>query len=182
MASDLVTEVAESLAAMAHLPYMGEPVDQRAHALQAAGFALAAGADDELVVATLLHDIARVSGDGSTPHARAGAEWCGSRFSDRVAWLVGAHVSAKRYLVATDPSYGDDLTGASQESLRHQGGPFTPTEAAQFAGHPWAADAVRLRRWDDAAKVPGAPEPEEAVVLQLVAAVGAPPTARRSPE
>jgi predicted HD phosphohydrolase len=28
----------------------------------------------------------------------------------------------------------------------------------RFASHPWSADAVRLRRWDDLAKVPGATE------------------------
>ena len=31
------------------------------------------------------------------------------------------------------------------------------SEIAAFLAHPWAADAIALRRWDDAAKVPGAP-------------------------
>jgi predicted HD phosphohydrolase len=35
---------------------------------------------------------------------------------------------------------------------------MTAAEAVRFAAHPWADDAVRLRRWDDLAKVPGAPE------------------------
>jgi predicted HD phosphohydrolase len=36
---------------------------------------------------------------------------------------------------------------------------MTDAEAEAFAAHPWARDAVRLRRWDDAAKVPGGPAP-----------------------
>ena len=34
-----------------------------------------------------------------------------------------------------------------------------PAEAAAFIRSPFAADAVRLRRWDDAAKVPNLPVP-----------------------
>jgi predicted HD phosphohydrolase len=36
---------------------------------------------------------------------------------------------------------------------------MTPAEVEAFAAHPWAQDALRLRRWDDAAKAPGAPAP-----------------------
>ena len=36
---------------------------------------------------------------------------------------------------------------------------MTPAEAKAFAAHPWSEDAMRLRRWDDAAKVPGAHTP-----------------------
>ena len=42
---------------------------------------------------------------------------------------------------------------ASVQSLQLQGGPFTPQDAESFIGQPHAADAVRLRRWDDRAKV-----------------------------
>jgi predicted HD phosphohydrolase len=32
---------------------------------------------------------------------------------------------------------------------------MTPDEVARHAAHPWLADALRLRRWDDQAKVVG---------------------------
>lgn len=32
-------------------------------------------------------------------------DWLTPRFGDRVGWLAGAHVAAKRYLAATDPAY-----------------------------------------------------------------------------
>jgi predicted HD phosphohydrolase len=45
------------------------------------------------------------------------------------------------------------------QSLQLQGGPFTDAEARAFEQRPFAREAVRLRRWDDLAKVPGMPVP-----------------------
>ena len=72
-----------------------------------------------------------------------------------MAALVEMHVPAKRYLVATDPAYKSALTDVSIESLAAQGGPLSAADARSFATSPFAADAVVLRRADDAAKVPG---------------------------
>jgi predicted HD phosphohydrolase len=157
----IVDEALALVERMAGLPYLGEPVDQRAHALQSARPALDAGATDELVTAALLHDIARapqVQQNYPGPHASAGADWCHTRFGGAVATLVGAHVEAKRWLVATDARYGATLSDASVRSLASQGGPMPSNEASTFADRSWASDAVALRRWDDAAKVPGGPE------------------------
>jgi predicted HD phosphohydrolase len=68
-------------------------------------------------------------------------EWLTPRFGDRVGWLAGAHVAAKRYLVATDPDYATTLSDVSVDPA--------------YVDHPWWADALRLRRYDDAAKDPG---------------------------
>ena len=75
------------------------------------------------------------------------------RFGDRVGWLAGAHVAAKRYLVATDPDYATTLSDVSMDSLHHQGGAGVDPS---FVEHPWWPDALRLRRYDDAAKDPRA--------------------------
>jgi gamma-butyrobetaine dioxygenase len=137
-----------------------EPVDALEHALQCATHALSDAADDELVVAAALHDIgyhalvmARFPGQ---PHEAAGAAFAAGLVGERVAWLIAQHVPAKRYLVATDASYARSLSDASVRSLARQGGPMSPPEVAEFEAHPWNMDAARLRRWDDAAKVPGA--------------------------
>ncbi len=124
-----------------------------------AQLAVDAGADDEgAVAAGVLHDIARVVPRRGVPHETAGAAWCEPRYGKRVAWLVGAHVAAKRYLVATDPSYRAGLSQASIRSLARQGGALTEAEAEEWAAHPWAHDAARLRRWDDGAKIVGGAE------------------------
>ncbi|MEU1597022.1 HD domain-containing protein [Streptomyces sp. NPDC005708] len=146
---------------LAGLPYGGEAVDQRTHALQRAWLASEAGADDELVVAAALHDIGRArpvrAEHPGLPHELAGAEFARSRLGERAAWVIAQHVPAKRYLVATDPAYHALLSPASVASLKVQGGPMDEHEVAEFAAHPLVADAVALRRWDDAAKDPDAP-------------------------
>ena len=131
-----------------------DAVDELDHALQAAARARDDGADDELLLAAALHDLAHSPEFGDIApqhHDRIAMEWLTPRFGDRVGWLAGAHVAAKRYLVATDPDYAATLSDVSVDSLHHQGGAHVD---AAFVDHPWWLDALRLRRYDDAAKDP----------------------------
>jgi predicted HD phosphohydrolase len=66
---------------------------------------------------------------------------------------VRLHVDAKRYLCAVEPGYFQGLSPASVRSLALQSGPLDAEGAAAFIKAPHAADAVRLRRWDETAKV-----------------------------
>ena len=132
-----------------------EAVDELDHALQSAKRAMDDGADDELVLAAALHDIGRSPLLAAQRHAhdRVAREWLTPRFGARVGWLAGAHVAAKRFLVATEPGYADGLSDVSVATLHAQGGAGVDPA---FVNHPWWADAVRLRRYDDAAKDPAA--------------------------
>lgn len=76
---------------------------------------------------------------------------------ERVAWLVRMHADAKRYLCAVEPGYWDTLTPGSRYTLTLQGGVMTPEAVSRLTPHPWLADAVRLRRWDDRARAPDKP-------------------------
>lgn len=163
----VVREIEQVLTSLDGVVDPGEPIDELSHALQGAALAVAAAADDELVVATLLHDIARSPLLPAGPHERVGAAWLAPRLGERVAWLVGAHVQAKRWLVATG-SY--TLSAVSAVSLLAQGGASTEGLPVD---HPWWPDALRLRRFDDAAKVPGAPVAPVVEVLGIVARVAA---------
>ena len=149
--------------------YFGEPVSQREHALQAAWLATEAKSCPALVVAALLHDVGHLlhdfaenaADDGvDTRHEDTGYRWLQDRFGPEIAEPVRAHVAAKRYLCLVDPDYFAMLSPASVQSLALQGGPFTAQEAAAFESFPWHADAVCLRRWDDAAKIPGLNVPD----------------------
>ncbi|MEV6039413.1 hypothetical protein AB0L65_50385 [Nonomuraea sp. NPDC052116] len=146
---------------LAGLPYGGEVVDQRTHALQAAAHAAAAAADDELVLAAAFHDVGRArpvaERHRGLPHEQAGAAYARDHLTARSAWAIEQHVAAKRYLVAVDPAYHDTLSPASVRSLRAQGGPMSGEEVAAFESHPWHADAIALRLWDDLAKDPQGP-------------------------
>jgi predicted HD phosphohydrolase len=63
-------------------------------------------------------------------------------------------VDAKRYLCLIDPGNWGDLSKASKTSLELQGGVFNNAQALAFIAQPYAEEAVRLRRYDDLAKVP----------------------------
>jgi predicted HD phosphohydrolase len=112
--------------------------------------------DPELQVAGLVHDIGHRFGPDER-HGVLGAEHVRGLLGDRVAGLVEAHVPAKRYLVTTDESYRSRLSAESTRTLGVQGGALAPDELSTFLSSPYAADAVELRRADDAAKVPGRP-------------------------
>lgn len=129
-----------------------ESVDELDHALQSAARAIADHADDELALAAALHDLAHSPlFGGAGAHDAFARDWLTPRFGERVGWLAGAHVAAKRYLVATEPGYGGGLSETSLLSLHAQGGASVDDE---FVTHPWWSDALRLRRYDDGAKDP----------------------------
>jgi phosphonate degradation associated HDIG domain protein len=141
--------------------YSGEPVTQLQHALQSAALGEAEGASDELVTAALLHDLGHLLHDlGATPtlqgvddvHQYRALPFLRGVFCDAVLGAIRLHVDAKRWLCATRPGYQAALSDDSQRSLLLQGGIFSPEEAAAFIAQPGAADAVRLRLWDDLAK------------------------------
>jgi predicted HD phosphohydrolase len=134
-------------------------VSQLEHALQCAAHARRDRADDEVVVAALLHDVGHLltPGDIEGPghhHGSAAAQALRPYVPLRVAWLVEHHVVAKRYLVTVDPRYAAALSPVSQRSLIAQGARLAEREASALEAHPWFGDALRLRRWDDAAKQP----------------------------
>jgi len=141
--------------------YSGEPVTQLQHALQAATLAEQAGATPELICAALLHDLGHLlNPQGETPSARGiddthqyfAIPYLRGLFRPAVLEPIRLHVDAKRYLCATDTGYFDKLSEDSRRSLALQGGVFSAEAAAEFIARPYAADAVRLRLWDDLAK------------------------------
>jgi predicted HD phosphohydrolase len=132
-------------------------VTQLDHSLQTAARLQKDRPDDvELAVAGLVHDLGHLMPDvGDDVHARVTAASVRATLGPRVADLVELHVDAKRYLVATEPDYGNLLAQDSVASLREQGGAMSDGEVAAFGTLPLAADAVRLRRADDNGKVDG---------------------------
>ena len=144
--------------------YFGEAVTETEHALQTAHLAEAANAPPTLVAAALLHDVGHLLhglGEDAAErgidgrHEAVGAAWVARHFGPAVADPVRLHVAAKRFLCAVNPGYFDGLSSASRRSLELQGGPLSSDEQAAFRAEPHWEAAVALRRWDDAAKVPG---------------------------
>jgi gamma-butyrobetaine dioxygenase len=175
-----VQEIIELLDSRAGASYFGEAVTQREHALQAALLAVMDGADDDLIAAALLHDIAYWIGCGDTPHEQAGSDWLGQRFVAGVSEPVRLHVAAKRYLCTVDSAYAGRLSRASVFSLEVQGGLMGIEELRSFESNPYHRHAVRLRIWDDRAKVPGAAVKDPREYMPIPAASNAPGKKRRS--
>ena len=173
-----LADVERLFAQHGHIEYSGEGVSQAEHALQAAGLAERAGASDELVTAAFLHDLGHLLNlQGETPTARGiddqhqyfSIPFLRPLFGPAVIEPIRLHVDAKRALCALEPGYHDALSEDSKRSLVLQGGIFMAAEAAAFMEKPHAGDALRVRRWDDAAKVPGASTPPIAHYLRIAA-------------
>lgn len=144
----------EALAAHSY----GENLSMLSHVLQTAEQAQDRSADDELVVAALLHDIGHLLGEAGThgrpDHAELGAAWLRPWLPATITEPIRLHVAAKRHLVGADPGYADRLSSASRITLAQQGGPFGPAESERFLAEPHAARAMLLRECDDAGKQP----------------------------
>lgn len=169
MSDPLRQELLDIFAGRATRRYGLSEINQLQHALQSAALAEADGAPPTTVLASLLHDVGHMIHQlGEDPAARGvddvheelGARWLAERFGPEVSEPVRLHVAAKRYLCAAEPDYFGKLSPDSVRSLALQGGPMSAEEADDFRRHPQFSEAVRLRRYDEAAKDPRARTPD----------------------
>jgi len=179
--AEAIDEILRALRERGSGAYIGEPVSITEHMLQSAYAAEQDGASPTLVAAALLHDYGHLVHDlpedaadhgVDTRHEEVAVAFLSEHFPPEVVEPIRMHVAAKRYLCAVDSSYRGQLSGPSLVSLKLQGGAMTEEEIDAFRRNPHHQEAVRLRRWDDAAKVPNLPTPSlahYAVYLRQVA-------------
>lgn len=140
-----------------------ESVTQLEHALQSAALAVNERRADSEVAAALLHDVGHLLMDEhqerddflgeDLKHEIVGANWLSSFFPESITQPIRLHVPAKRYLCSLDKEYWSSLSNASKKSLEQQGGPMEKSEIIEFEQQTGYEDAVRIRRYDDRAKV-----------------------------
>ncbi|MEY4863439.1 MAG: hypothetical protein RLZ51_1534 [Pseudomonadota bacterium] len=171
----VITEIERMFEAKGTMAY-GEEVNQIQHALQCGALAHAEGASTELVLAAVLHDVGHmlhrdaagaVESGTDDHHEAIGAKFLIRGFGPAVAEPVRLHVQAKRYLCATEAGYWESLSPLSKRTLELQSGPMSDEEIRAFEALPYAADAVRLRRWDDFGKKADAHTPPLSFFLDL---------------
>ncbi len=119
----------------------GESVTQLGHAWQCAALAHRDHADDEVVVAALLHDVGHLVDcpeDRPERHhgSGGGAALVRAFVPPRVAWLIEHHVIAKRYLCTIDARYVAQLSAVSQRSYAAQGARLAPEEQLALETRP----------------------------------------------
>lgn len=108
----------------------GYPLSRLGHSLQTATRALRDGADDELVVAALIHDL----GDELSPynHAEIAAGIIRPYVREEVTWIVEQHGLFQTYYY-----------------VHHNGGDRFMRD--RFKDHPWYESCVKFcERWDQA--------------------------------
>jgi 2-amino-1-hydroxyethylphosphonate dioxygenase (glycine-forming) len=150
--------------------YIGEPVSQLEHMCQAAQLAEAGGYDEEVILAAFFHDIGHLcehiidtkpmDGYGVVNHEIIAGNYLREKgFSEKMARLVESHVQAKRYLTFKYPDYFSKLSDASKMTLAKQGGVMDELEADNFETDHLHLLYVKLREWDDKAKLEHQPLP-----------------------
>ena len=158
--------------------YIGEPVSQIEHMCQAAQLAEAEGFDEEVVLAAFFHDIGHLcehifpvqsmDGYGTVDHEGLGGKYLREKgFSEKIARLVESHVAAKRYLTFKHPDYYNKLSEASKVTLAQQGGVMNESEAERFEEDHLHSLFIKIREWDDKAKIEHIPLPPLEVYRQM---------------
>jgi predicted HD phosphohydrolase len=104
--------------------------------------------------------VQQMNGYGVVDHEKIGADYLrGKGFSSVIASLVENHVQAKRYLTHHYPDYYKQLSEASKQTLEFQGGKMTLEEAMAFESDVLFDLHIKLRRWDEKAKLEYQPLP-----------------------
>ena len=158
--------------------YIGEPVSQLEHMCQAAQLAQAEGYDEEIILAAFFHDIGHLcehvytvnhmDGYGVVDHESIGGHYLRQKgFSEKIAGLVESHVQAKRYLTFKIPEYYERLSDASKVTLAGQGGIMDEYEAEQFEMDHLHSLFIKIREWDDKAKLKEQPLPALDIYKQM---------------
>ncbi len=173
----ITDEIAKCFAERGNSEYGGEDVTQLEHALQCAHLAEQEASSAELIVAALLHDIGHLLHDLPVDapdhgiddhHENSGYRYLEKHFGIAVTLPVRLHVAAKRYLCTVDPAYQKQLSEPSLVSLRLQGGLMSEAELEEFRATAHWEDALRLRKWDDLAKVVDLQTPKLEYYLPLI--------------
>ena len=169
-AEAIVDEVFELYEQYGNADYIGEPVSQIEHMCQAAQLAEEEGYDDEVILAAFFHDIGHLcehimpvehmDNYGIADHESLGSDFLREKgFSEKITRLVESHVAAKRYLTYKLPDYYNKLSDASKMTLEKQGGVMTETEAETFEADYLHILFIKIREWDDRAKIIHQPLP-----------------------
>jgi predicted HD phosphohydrolase len=90
------------LASIEHADTLGAPVNLYTHSLQAAARARSDGADDELVVVALFHDLPEAITDND--HGRVAASLLAPHLSERRTWLLIHHAAFQDFYFANHPT------------------------------------------------------------------------------
>ena len=140
--------------------YIGEKVTMTEHMIQSAMLAEKNNCSSSLICASLLHDYGHfildnpdklVNQKEDGKHEDVAYRYLKKYFKKNVVEPIKIHVKAKRYL-ARNQKYYLILSQASKVSLHLQGGVMNEEESEKFEKEKFFDDAIKLRKFDEAAK------------------------------
>jgi predicted HD phosphohydrolase len=140
--------------------YIGEGLTMSEHMIQTAMLAEKNKCSNDLICSSLLHDYGHfviedpnqlVNDHIDGNHETIGANYLKSFFSNEIIEPILLHVDAKKYL-ARNKKYFNSLSEASKISLNLQDGVMNDIEAKKFEQNKNYINAIKLRRFDEAAK------------------------------
>ena len=140
--------------------YIGEKVKMTEHMIQSAMLAEKNNCSSSLICASLLHDYGHfilddpdklVNQKEDGKHEDVAYRYLKKYFKKNVVEPIRIHVKAKRYL-ARNQKYYRVLSQASKVSLHLQGGVMNEEESEKFEKEKFFDDAIKLRKFDEAAK------------------------------
>ena len=143
--------------------YIGEKVTMTEHMIQSAMLAEKNKSSSSLICASLLHDYGHfildnpdklVNQKEDGKHEDVAYRYLKKYFKKNVVEPIRIHVKAKRYL-ARNQKYYRILSQASKVSLHLQGGVMNEEESEKFEKEKFFDDAIKLRKFDEAAKKTG---------------------------
>ena len=143
--------------------YIGEKVTITEHMIQTAMLAEKNNCSSSLICSSLLHDYGHfilenpddlVNKEKDGKHEDVGYKFLKKYFVKDVVEPIKYHVKAKRYL-ARNQKYYRILSQASKVSLHLQGGVMNEEESEKFEKEKFFDDAIKLRKFDEAAKKTG---------------------------
>ena len=145
--------------------FYDEEITQLQHALQCATLAKENNESDKFITASLFHDLGHMlTGEDVNSHdflnndkyhENVAASFLSKYFPEEVTYPIKMHVIAKRYLCSVQSDYYDGLSDGSKRSFKLQGGYLNKDAIRKLESHKYFEDAVRLRNYDDKAKIKG---------------------------
>lgn len=151
--------------------YIGEPISQYEHAMQAALLSedffksAASNVQGEVILAAFFHDVGhllryepwfqgQLMGNlGVMEHEKVGAVFLSRMgFPEKICKLVAAHIVTKRYLITKNPKYYNNLSITSRQTFEYQGGRLDSRQLKAFENDDLFLFHLKIREWDDKAK------------------------------
>lgn len=138
--------LADILTERLHVPWFGMPIAAARHGVQCGKLAMAAGCDDETILACLLHDVGLAV--NRPDHGWWGAQLIEPYVSERISWAIRYH-QALRY-------YPDESVGYQYPEMyvKMFGENYQPPEYIAAAhrealAHRWYMTARHITMYDD---------------------------------